>query len=174
MNTTTSQVGRLYWNQNNELNPVLEDLFGKILPILGFLPPWDFWLQYLAFAFKDGAGKKFNQIQRGGQRVEGFIIGKWDKGGRLVEYLSSYSRFGGYFRLFNDDTEAILPLMYKTLRGAMDTIRKLPEGVDYDGEKLLKEERIGLAFWLHPEATDMRLEKYLCLIGHQFPGSPRQ
>ncbi len=170
-----SQAGRLYWSKNKEPNQVLEDLLHKILPILGFLPPWDFWLEYLTLSFKDGAGKKFSQVQRMGQRLSGFVIGKWNEKGELVEYLKFHSLIGEGFISFDDETAAMSPLMYKTLGGAMSMVEKIRKGKSGNVPPIPPEELTGLAFWSHPEIADEKLERYVRLSeGFHFPGSPRQ
>lgn len=170
MSAASSQVGRLYWNQKSESNPVLESLFDKIgHSILDPILPWNFWLNYLKLLFGGKEGKQFSQIQRLGRGLSGLVVAGWSESEELVSFVPNDRAPLGYsWQEFSDETEAQTPRFYKTLAGATQAViatRNSQWNLDFG-------ERVGLVFWVHPENYYQELDNYLSISGHRFPGSP--
>jgi uncharacterized protein YukE len=92
--------------------------------------------------------------------ASGLIIASVERGtGKLQEYWD-----GDSFLSFADPTRAEYPKIYRTTRRLLKAVEKI--------QKEYPKAWISPAFWWHPDVGP-RLERYLKMTGHQFPGTPR-
>lgn len=99
-------------------------------------------------------------IGRAFPEASGLIIASVEKGsGVLKEYWDG----DGFFE-FGDPTRAEYPKVYRTTRRLLKAVEKI--------QKEYPTAWISPAFWWHPDVGP-RVERYLKMTGHQFPGSPQ-
>lgn len=103
----------------------------------------------------------FALVQKKGKGLLGFIIVRWNEKGIIDGYIPEDRPPLPWYQ-FGDETVPESPRMYKTLQGIDHKVADLR---DQEGE------RIGLAFWVHPQAPYTALEKYQETVGIQWPGT---
>lgn len=138
--------------------------------------PWDVVLYELHESGEAGK-EKFEEIQKAGRPLAGYIICGWDNDAKLRWWCSGY-----IYEPWVDFDELIPqePKIYIRLHDALRKIMWLRNLCRQPGRERLKYTRkpvahVGLVYWIHPEASYQPLEKYIRISeGHQLPGAPQQ
>lgn len=140
------------------------------------IAPWDIVLRDLHNNWEAGQ-KKFEEIQRAGQPLAGYIICGWDQDAKLLWYDAD----GPHNTLRDfDDRVPQEPWIYVRLRDALKRIMWLQSLRSASPQERYKYTHkpvahVGLVYWIHPEADYKPLQKYVHISeGTQLPGSPRQ
>jgi hypothetical protein len=118
------------------------------------------WLAFEEFLARTKHGAEIFRAVR--TRTTGLIIAYWEDETKRAptHYLDRLKFFGTSmafftdFSKFGDETEAEDPHQYKTLRGALRTVIRYRQEIS---------PRIGLIYWVHPEAGDVLNDKYVRL-----------
>lgn len=121
--------------------------------------PWFIWEILLSQNYI--SEKEFNNLQKIGGGLVGFIIAKW-KNREPKYYLTQNMSWLS----FTDETVAMYPKIYKTQKGILTGLEKQRNQGYKD---------IGIILWAHPDSNAEPLEKIVRMTeGRKFPGSPRQ
>ena len=97
--------------------------------------------------------------------LNGCVKQFWPRCGYIIVAGNRYWN-DGYWSEFDDPDQSEDPRLYRTLRNARKTAKSL-ETLDYDDQSVC-------AFWVHPDADVVPVEKYVKMTKGRFPGSPRK